>query len=506
MKFLKSLLRIAGLLSIILLLLAGTAATFVYFKVKPSRLQILMWSRLAAARYNQAYNTTISPEDAVADARRFFSDLERVHPDPSGNIGPAAYAALKEGIVKEAERLPVNNGEVQVRDLAYLLYKAAAGIRDGHTRIEWTYNPDYASDRRIYPAVSLDCVNGEFIVNSFRDNLRGRKLRAMDSVPARKFLAPILERQSAETWNYACRRFTSREAFWWDFSGLLAGRSQVTLTTEGDDGKDLQTPVPLLTRSEFYNQGQAPRYGSGAGSPPLTLYPEEKTAWFYYPSFQYSDSEKKRIAAVFAAINKAGVRDLIIDISDNGGGDTRIGDFILSHLTEKPFMNFSFVRQKISPEAVRILRYLGSEPGELSGRVGEILESTNTPSAHQRPADFYTGRTWLLVSGATFSSATDFAAVVRDYGLGKIIGWETGGVPVCFGEAIPLTLPYSSIQFSVSDKQFFGPKPRPGDNLRGVLPDMPVSQALLKKHRGDIRRLVLRGMLGKRSMDSVSLK
>ena len=64
-------------------------------------------------------------------------------------------------------------------------------------------------------------------------------------------------------------------------------------------------------------------------------------------------------------------------------------------------------------------------------------------------------------------------------------------------------MPHSRIQFSVSDKQFFSPKPRPGDNLRGVMPDIPVSAVLLKKYRGDVRRAVLLGLLGKRSMDSV---
>jgi len=505
MKVLKSLLRIAGLLAAILLFLAASAATFVYFKVKPSRLQLLMWSGLAAAHYNLAYHKTVSPAEAVEDTRRFFSDLERVHPEPSGNIGPAAYAALKENILKEAQLLPVKAGEVQVSDLAYLLYKAAAALKDGHTSVQWRRSPEDLK-KKVYPPVTLDCVNGDFFIGSHGHNLRGRRLAAINSVPVRVFLKPILERQSAETANYACFGVTATEAFWWDLSGLLSGLDELTLTTEGPDGRKEDIRLPLLDNDGFRRLGKTGAGRGAAGGAALTLYPQEKTAWFHYPSFQYSEAEKTRISGIFSVLRKEGVKELIIDIADNGGGDTRIGDFILTHLTDKPFVNFSRSRWKISKEGLRILGWLGLETSHVESRVGEVLDSTNTAVSHPRPADYFGGKAYLLVSGTTFSSATDFAAVFRDYGLGKIIGWETGGVPVCFGESIPLTLPHSRIPFSVSDKQFFGPKPRPGDNIRGIMPDIPLTAALLKKYRGDTRRAVLLGILKKRSMDSVSVK
>ncbi|HCC49185.1 MAG TPA: hypothetical protein DEQ38_13870 [Elusimicrobia bacterium] len=506
MKILKSLLRIAGLLAAILLLLAGAAATFVYFKVQPSRLQLLMWSGALVARYNQEYHKTVSPAEAVEDMRTFFTSLERVHPEPSGNIGPLAYAALKENAMKEAQTLPVKDGKVQVSDLAYLLYKAAAGLKDGHTSVQWRRSPSDDFKKKIYPPVTLGCVNGEFRIASFGHDLNGRRLTAINSVPVREFLGPILERQSAETGNYACLRFTTNEAFWWDISGLLSGLDKLTLTTEGQDGKREDIQLPLLSHAEFRQLGKTYSGRGAAGAAPLTLYTKEKTAWFYYPSFQYSEAEKERISAVFAAIKKAGVQELVIDIADNGGGDTRIGDFILTHLTDKPFISFSRTRWKISKEGLRILGWLGLDTSHVESRVGEVLDSTNTAVSHPRAADYFSGKTYLLVSGTTFSSATDFATVFRDYGLGKIIGWETGGVPVCFGESIPLTLPRSRIPFTVSDKQFFGPKPRPGDNIRGVMPDIPLTAGLLKKYRGDTRRAVLLGILKKRSMDSVTVK
>jgi len=64
-------------------------------------------------------------------------------------------------------------------------------------------------------------------------------------------------------------------------------------------------------------------------------------------------------------------------------------------------------------------------------------------------------------------------------------------VPVCFGEALPMKLRNSGIRYSISDKQFFSPKPRPGDDKHGVLPDIELTDELLRPYRGDTHRFVL---------------
>ncbi len=112
-----------------------------------------------------------------------------------------------------------------------------------------------------------------------------------------------------------------------------------------------------------------------------------------------------------------------------------------------------------------------------NGRVSsqEVSEST-----HPKPAAFFTGQTYLLIDNGTFSSATDFAAMFRDYNVGTILGYETGGVPTSFGDMHMFTLRHSAIPCGVSFKRFYAPKPKPGDDVRGVQPDVPWNDALLK--------------------------
>src|SRR5262249_4786919 len=92
---------------------------------------------------------------------------------------------------------------------------------------------------------------------------------------------------------------------------------------------------------------------------------------------------------------------------------------------------------------------------------------------------------FLLVNGGTFSSASGFATMFRDYRVGTILGSETGGLPVSFGDVFHFTLERSGIRCGVSFQQFFGPKPRPGDDEHGVLPDIPAAGKELRAYRGE---------------------
>lgn len=73
----------------------------------------------------------------------------------------------------------------------------------------------------------------------------------------------------------------------------------------------------------------------------------------------------------------------------------------------------------------------------------------------------------------------------RDYRAGMIVGYETGGVPICYGESIGFHLKNSRIEFTVSDKMFWPSEPRPGDDEHGVLPDVPLNAELLEPYRSD---------------------
>ena len=61
----------------------------------------------------------------------------------------------------------------------------------------------------------------------------------------------------------------------------------------------------------------------------------------------------------------------------------------------------------------------------------------------------------MLTSQYTFSSAMDFAMVIHDNGIGKVIGEIPGNMPTAYGDKLGFQLPESKLVLSVSYKKFY---------------------------------------------------
>ena len=94
-------------------------------------------------------------------------------------------------------------------------------------------------------------------------------------------------------------------------------------------------------------------------------------------------------------------------------------------------------------------------------------------------------KTYMLTDHLVFSSAVMFADAFRDYNVGTIVGYETGGTPSHYGYPRTFELKNSGIDFGVSRTHFNAPKPRPGDDQHGVLPAVAVNRELLVPYRAE---------------------
>ena len=165
---------------------------------------------------------------------------------------------------------------------------------------------------------------------------------------------------------------------------------------------------------------------------------------------------------------------LVIDLRENHGGNSAVGDMLVTYLTDKPYRMFASSEIKISSQLIDWRERLGYEvPENFYERAGEtFLESYPLESPPATPLRFE-GEVFVLTSERTDSSATNFAAVIKDFELGSIVGEETGGLPTHVGNSIIFTLPETGLELRVSSTYFV----RPGnfDDGRGVLPDCEVA-------------------------------
>lgn len=415
---------------------------------------------------------------AMEDAQELFETLELAHPELLAHMKLEDYRALRRWVVEELARRVETDG-LSIRALADVLSRAAAFFGDGHTSINWYKKlsaRDAAGTR--FPPFAIDFRNGAFVVTAAADaSLEERPIEAVDSVPPARFLAPILERCSGEILPFKASRLVNRQAFYWWLTDLLAGRDSLQVTVCGET-RALGTIDYERFRAleQRHRQHRNSRRESG-----VTYHADGRIAHFVYPQFINSPAERERIGGVFEELKKRGVDHLLLDIRGNGGGNSSIGEFLFSYLYDKPFRTFSKMKLKVSrPLLTRYPQY-----AELEDQIGLLLTRRSPEAAREKPAAFFTGKVTLLIDNGSFSAASGFAAMFRDYGVGEIVGYETGGLPTSFGDVLQLTLTNSQLPYGVSHKQFFGPRPKPGDDEHGVLPDVPVTEELLQGYDGD---------------------
>jgi hypothetical protein len=414
--------------------------------------------------------------DALLDSVDFFASLERIHPDLLANLSPESYLDLRERIPGELASAVLPDGSIERRDLIFVLSGAAAAFKDGHTSIRF-WEKDNEPEGSFPPFLLKRQGMRVLLSAAEQKDLEGRELTAVDGVPIMDFLAPILSRQSAETDSLRLTRFIKEQGSWWWLSGKFEKTGKFQAALRGEDGKgELRTletipahrfrrlfavrPQKENTRLEFLDDG--------------------KIAYFRYPAFEKTQAEEAKVRAIFKDIRKSGARELIVDIRGNGGGNSSMGDLILSHLCSGRFRQFSAIKTRISRDLLDQSRREGwrhfLKYGSLEGLTVTNKEGWEEP---EKPEAFFDGRAWLLVDELTFSSGVGFAAAFRDYVHGEIVGAETGGVPTCFGDVMIKSLPRSGLSYGVSYKHFVNGEPRPGDDKHGVLPDIPADEARL---------------------------
>ncbi len=174
------------------------------------------------------------------------------------------------------------------------------------------------------------------------------------------------------------------------------------------------------------------------------------------------------------------VRALIIDIRQNGGGDSSLNDVLWSYVAGKPFKQYggiiekSCARLKLEYGKDRYIRVYGEEAWNAPD--GTIFRYGMNPKENLvAPVDsplHYTGPVFLLISQETFSSAMQCAIAAKDYGLATIVGEETGEPVNSTGELYGFTAPGTKLQLYLTTKYFMAPKQHPDG--QGVIPDVIV--------------------------------
>jgi C-terminal processing protease CtpA/Prc len=215
-----------------------------------------------------------------------------------------------------------------------------------------------------------------------------------------------------------------------------------------------------------------------------------KTAVLTFNTF-IDPSYVKFLKGSFNTIKQKHIENVIIDLRNNRGGYDKFGVSLYSYLTLSPFKFYDHLEMKLDSINDPILKY-----GSMTEATGfrDFFDKNHSKTISngnyilkkkQHPLDTdisflpekntFVGNVYILISGKSFSGASEFAAITQFHQRAKFIGQETAGgcCEETSGFNFIMNLPNTKIRVAIPVIRYF----EAIDNCKntgGVKPDFEI--------------------------------
>lgn len=163
------------------------------------------------------------------------------------------------------------------------------------------------------------------------------------------------------------------------------------------------------------------------------------------------------LRSVFCALQKHGVKNLIIDVRKNGGGNNTNVRNLFAYLAYKPFLHLK--KTKMITQHFSFLQYVTNANNFKNIRSNKIAANDydvnylypGTAITQPETGCAFKGKVFILAGGGTVSAASEIVILAKYNKRATIIGEETGG---CYygatgGRYLKLVLPNSKIRINI---------------------------------------------------------
>ncbi|RMF10124.1 MAG: hypothetical protein D6762_02235 [Candidatus Neomarinimicrobiota bacterium] len=444
---------------------------------------LVMYSQPLWAQPRTKLFSSLSSAEAAEDLQELIRTLEDVHPRLYFRADSVRIAARTDSLIRTfPDSLTALEFWVRVSPLV-------AALGDGHTFLSFPWEAWRTYRRQGGPAFPLKVriENGRGYLTEtdprFPELPAEAEILAVNGIPFSAIAADLVRRISGE------RRSFREEIAGRNFAPFLWGLypdwpRDYRITWRGTRGDSSRHTV----RISGTTSPAATSSGSGPAPYSFREVPDRSVGIIDFRSMRDLSAFRSFLRSTFRTIRDDSLQALIIDIRRNGGGNSQLGDALIAYLTDQPYRQVDTMEVKASREARRFLirRFvkwwqMPLLPLAVFHPLGRALLlkkagtiTTFTPAEKQPESVPYPfrGTVYLLTSRHTFSSANMLAITFKCYHLGTIIGEETGGVTVAYGDIVSFTLSHTGLGGGVSYKRFVHPCGR--EDGHGVIPDIPV--------------------------------
>jgi len=395
--------------------------------------------------HKYAGNVQLDKEMAVsevkADAEEMIDIMESTHPIFLEKQSEK-YKEAKERFLKETKK-SMTVGEFQLSVSRYLV-----SIQDGHTRLFWREEQ--------YLNVNWRYSQGNLVLVDENNKTIDKMVTKINGVEVGKVTSTIKDIFPAE--NYAAE----------NVNNAMYSKGKMVLMCSGVDcSKDIFLTVKGKSGEESvkvgFSRGDSFQDVDGEISCRKI---GDKTIYVRLGTCEVNRDLNFVCEDIKEAV-KSGVKNAIIDVRDNPGGNSEACSMLLDSLKMKPGHYGTVIR--FSPLAQERHGFLRKD--------GYVTFKRSNNSTKNNDIKLY-----VITNEKTFSSAQMLAVWVKDGKLGTIVGQPSSNMPSSFGDILDFQLDNSKLQGIISFKKWVRPD-KNKDSERVLQPDILVdySEDPLKK-------------------------
>lgn len=414
----------------------------------------------------QPNSNKISHIQAVSDLEAFISALQEIHPDLFFDCSEASFNEKYQEIRKQLPDKPISKIELYkyIQPLTTLL-------GDGHTQLYFPKDELIKENPLVFP-LSIEVNTNDssiYVTNDYfpgTEIKKGSVITSINGINSNTLITEMLNYCGGERPFF---RLSKINRDFIHFLYMLYPNNTFRIEYSNGEGK-----IESLINAVPYLQYEALTKKEVANAPYFFEVLDSRTIVMTFNSFSELDKFKTFSDSMFRVAKRMNIENLIIDMRMNGGGDSDVGDELFQYISAVPFRQFDKTRRKYSDlQKKLVLENFGydysSQPnGTYELTIDSLIPLRPNPLRFER-------NTYLLISHTTFSSAGSFSWAFKKFNMGTIIGEESGGISVCFGDIVIYKLPSSGISSTISYARMYE-YDADDKNIHGTIPDITIPQ------------------------------
>ena len=384
--------------------------------------------KLGVNKITRPYDYELTQKQALKDFDYAYKQLKRIHPAMLNKNGEDFK---KVHAVYENERSKICQKEkTKVVELQQHIERFFSVLEDGHSYTKARYGePLYLK--------YLDQINDEDF-----------SFTALNGIPYLELL-----HQKKDLFSYESELLAKKDlgdyTIYYQYLVYLGYDVDkgITYTLEktDEDGKTI-TKNLSVTKDDFlpldeyleYNKKYREKKNEDAGTDKKSfcyyaIEPEHNVAILTLTACENNAEYKNCLRNMFKEVKEQGIGNVAVDVRNNGGGSSLVINNFIKYLDTDGYYEPTY-----------------------SARQGPFL--VKSPSGYRKNNReqelLFTGNVYILTSIKSFSSAMMFPQMIKDNGLGKVIGQAPGNDPNGYGDVVHFYMPNSNLFMQVSYKKF----------------------------------------------------